>query len=82
MVDKPDKLLGLLDELAELVELHPRNNLNLCLCGGMPTLLEIICTNPNSEARGMAAAVITASLQNNKEVQEIASKYGVLNLMH
>lgn len=39
------KLNDLLDELLELVELHQRNNLNLCLTGGLLTLLEILANN-------------------------------------
>jgi len=35
-------LINKLDELLELVEMHPRSSLNLCLCGGMKALLEII----------------------------------------
>ena len=34
-----------LDEMLELVELHPRNNLNLCLSGGMVNILKLITTH-------------------------------------
>lgn len=64
-----DKLLQLLDELSELVELHPRNNLNLCLVGGLPTLLEIIFDNKDEEVRRNASPVLAMVCQNNKEVQ-------------
>ena len=30
-----EKILELLDELLEVVELHVRNSLNMCICGGM-----------------------------------------------
>jgi Zn-dependent M16 (insulinase) family peptidase len=30
-----ENVLELLDELLELVELHVRNSLNMCICGGM-----------------------------------------------
>jgi len=68
MLDKAENLIELLDELHELVELHPRNNLNLCLSGGMPTLLKIICTNPNPTARSMAASIVSGAVSNNAEV--------------
>jgi hypothetical protein len=40
------KILNLLDELMELLELHVRNSLNLCLCGGMATIMDIIFNSP------------------------------------
>ena len=57
-----DKVLTLLDELSELVELHPRNNYNLCLCGGMPILLDIIYNNQDDEIRRTAAPVFTMAV--------------------
>ena len=45
------KMLDYFEELQELVELHPRNNYNLCLSGGMKTLLEIVRENPDAEIR-------------------------------
>lgn len=30
-----DNVVDLIDELSELIELHPRNGLNFCLGGGM-----------------------------------------------
>lgn len=56
------KVLDLLDELSELVEIHPRNNLNLCLCGGMETLLDIIYNNSNEEIRRSAAPIFTIAV--------------------
>jgi hypothetical protein len=35
-------LVDFLEELLELVEMHVRNSLNLCICGGMQTLMDII----------------------------------------
>jgi hypothetical protein len=51
--DLPDKtrtdddFINLLTELQELVELHPRNNLNLCLSGGMIEIISLIFSHPN-----------------------------------
>ena len=37
-----DELTELLEELLELAEIHPRNNLNVCLMGGMQEILSLI----------------------------------------
>ena len=76
------KLLELLEELLELVELHVRNALNLCLSGGMQTILDIIFNNPHEEARREACGVFSFANQNNVEVHKITSKLGALNLTH
>lgn len=65
----PDILLDGLDELLELVELHPRSSLNLCLCGGMQAILDIIFENEVPEARRNACSIFSFCVQNNKEVQ-------------
>ncbi len=44
-----EKTLDLLDELLELVEVHVRNNLNLCICGGMQTLLGFVLNRSDKE---------------------------------
>ena len=62
------KLLDLLDELVELLELHVRNSLNLCLSGGMATIIDIIYNNPIEEARREACAIFSFTNQNNSEV--------------
>jgi len=59
-----DKLLANLDELEELIEIHPRNSLNLCLCGGMETLLNIMLENPIEEARRLGCSVFSQAVQN------------------
>merc|ERR1719158_385157 len=41
------KMTDLLEELQELVELHPRNNLNLCMTGGMQEILATILGYPD-----------------------------------
>lgn len=46
-----DDLIERLEELIDLVELHPRNNLNLCLSGGMSIVLSIIFNHPKDVAR-------------------------------
>lgn len=65
----PDVLLESLEELLELVELHPRSSLNLCLCGGMQTIIEIIMENENEAARRKACSLFSFAVQNNREVQ-------------
>jgi hypothetical protein len=76
------KLVDLLDELLELVELHVRNALNLCMSGGMQTLLDIVFSNPHEEARIAACAVFSFANQNNVDVQKLTEKMGALNLAH
>ena len=76
------KLLDLLDELLELVELHVHNSLNLCVCGGMQTLLDIAFQSPVEEARRAALGVFAFANQNNTEVQQLTFNMGALNLMH
>ena len=41
-----EKVLELLDELLELVELHVRNSINMCLSGGMQTIMDMMFNNP------------------------------------
>lgn len=77
-----EKLLDDFEELTELVELHPRNNYNLCLSGGMQTLIEIVKVNPDAEIRRHACSIMTAALSNNKDSQNFAKRLGCLTLMN
>lgn len=72
----------MLDELVDLVELHPRNNMNLCLSGGMIEVLSMILSHPDEAIRKKSCSVFTTVVSNNKEVQDFASKLGALNLSH
>jgi len=63
------KLCDMLDELQELVELHPRNNLNLCISGGMHELFALIIQHKNEKVRKLACLVIAAACSNNSQVQ-------------
>ena len=54
-----DNIMLMLDEVLELVELHPRNGLNICLCGGMQTMLDIIVNNPIEDARRDACSIFS-----------------------
>ena len=76
------RILELLDELTELVELHVRNSLNLCLCGGMQTLLQMAFESPSADVRAAALGVFSYTNSNNVEVQQITGKLGALNLLH
>jgi len=37
-----DKIMELLEEIEELAELQTRNTFNLCVCGGMEAVIELI----------------------------------------
>jgi len=64
-----------------LAELHPRNNLNLCLFGGFTELMAIIFGHPHHMVRVAACAVCSTICMNNQEVQDFASKSGAFNLI-
>jgi len=76
-----DELEALIEELQDLVELHPRNNLNLCLSGGMHELLSLALAHPSQGVRRSVCFLISSVCSNNKQVQEFASKGGALNLL-
>lgn len=61
-------MVTLLDEMAELAELHPRNNLNLCLMGGMTQLLGLIFSHDSALVRKAGCTVLTAIMTNNRQV--------------
>ncbi len=63
-----EKVLELLDELLELVELHVRNSINMCLSGGMQTIMDMMFNNPFEEVRREACGVFSFANQNNIEV--------------
>jgi hypothetical protein len=56
------------EELQELAELHPRNNLNLCLSGGLAEVLSLILSHPDDEVRLNACRIFSAVNSNNPEV--------------
>ena len=70
----------LLEELIELVDLTPRNNLNLCYMGGLPALLYLIFVEKKDSLRKTACRILSSILGNNSEVQEFAMKEGAMNL--
>jgi hypothetical protein len=43
-----EEIVTLLEELTDLAELHERNNLNLCLMGGMTELLSLIFSHESA----------------------------------
>jgi hypothetical protein len=75
-----EPLLELLDELQDLVEMHPRSNHNFCLFGGMHELLSLIISHPNEKVRKASCSIFSSICQNNDEVQEFANKAGAINL--
>lgn len=76
-----EKLVDLLEELQELVELHPRNNHNLCLSGGMTEILAMIFSHPSPDVKKRACSIFTTASSNNSEVQKFGAKAGALNLV-
>ena len=79
-VDTP-ALIHLLEELLDLVEIHPRSNLNFCLFGGMHELISLIFSHPSESIRKLACSIFMSITQNNAEVQEFATKSGAMNLV-
>lgn len=71
-----------MEELQELLEMNPRNNLNLCLSGGMTELLSIALGHPSDELRVKACSIISSVSADNKQVQEFAVRSGALNLVY
>ena len=65
----------------DLAEIHPRNNLNLCLMGGMTEVLSLILSHESHHVRRIACGVLTSIMTNNRQVQEFASKSGIINLV-
>ena len=77
-----DEIVALMEELTDLAELHPRNNLNLCLQGGMSELLSLIFSHESAQVRKQTCMLLTSIMANNKQVQEFASKSGAINLVN
>jgi len=75
-----EKLVELIEELTDLVELHPRNNLNLCLMGGMTEVLCLVFSHENDAVRKAACRVFSSVVSNNPDVQDFAAKSGAMNL--
>lgn len=75
------ELMGLLEELQDLCELHPRNNFNFCLFGGMHELMSLIFSHPIEKVRRLACSIFAAITQNNSEVQQFANKAHAMNLV-
>jgi Zn-dependent M16 (insulinase) family peptidase len=76
-----EAVVELLEELTDLAELHARNNLNLCLMGGMTELLSLIYSHESGVVRKQSCHLLTSIMSNNRQVQEFASKSGAINLV-
>ena len=63
-----DEIVTLLEELTDLAELHPRNNLNLCLMGGMTELLSLIYSHESGQVRKATCHLLTSIMSNNRQV--------------
>lgn len=66
--------------MIDLVEIHPRNNINLCLMGGMSEVMCLIFSHEDDRVKKTACSVFTSVVTNNLEVQNFASKSGAINL--
>ena len=75
-----DEVVELLEEMLDLAEMHPRNNLNVCLMGGMSEILSLIFSHDNQRVRKIACSILTTIVSNNREVQVFAAKSGAINL--
>lgn len=75
------ELVTLLDEMCDLAELHPRNNLNFCVMGGMTQILALLFSHESDKVRKGSCHLLTAVMTNNRQVQEFASKSGAVNLV-
>jgi len=64
----------------DLVELHSRNNLNLCLMGGMTEILCLIFSHESDAVRKAACRVFGSVVSNNPDVQDFAARSGAINL--
>lgn len=49
-----EQLSEMLEEVQDLVELHPRNNFNLCRAGGLTEIIALILGHPDSKVRQLA----------------------------
>lgn len=76
-----EEINELLEELMDHVELHPRNNLNLCIMGGMIEILALAFGYPDELVRRNALQIITTASANNLQVQEYAMRSGAMNLV-
>jgi hypothetical protein len=54
------KLLEAIDELHELIDIHPRNGLNLVKSGGFKLLMDAMFNNPHEAVRRMAMQVFSS----------------------
>jgi len=55
-----EKLEADLEELLDVVEMHPRNNLNFCLCGGMTELLGLALGHPSDAVRSQSCYLVSS----------------------
>ncbi|CAI2371665.1 unnamed protein product [Moneuplotes crassus] len=76
------ELLENLDELYEIIDIHPRNSTNLDQAGGFKLLMDTMLNNTHEKVRKLSMEIFAAIVQNNSEMQAIAYKYGGLNLMY
>jgi hypothetical protein len=76
------KTQEMMEQLMDLCELHERNNLNLCLCGGLNSVVQFILKHPDPETRVISCQLFSSVVQNNPEVQQFALRFGALNLMN
>jgi hypothetical protein len=76
-----DELIDVLEELHDIINVHERNSTNLDRIGGFKVLMDVMFNNPSAAVRKVALQTFSSIVQNNKEMQEIAHKYGGLHLL-
>ena len=77
-----DELVDTLLDLEDLIDAHQRNSLNFDLLGGFKILIDVMFNNTHEEVRRSWLIIFSLIVQNNVELQEVAFKYGGMNLMY
>ena len=55
-----EALIQLLEDLLDLVEIHPRSNMNFCLMGGMHELMALVFSHPADNVRKLACSIFAS----------------------
>eukprot|EP00343_Euplotes_focardii_P007816 CAMPEP_0205819472 /NCGR_PEP_ID=MMETSP0206-20130828/1858_1 /ASSEMBLY_ACC=CAM_ASM_000279 /TAXON_ID=36767 /ORGANISM="Euplotes focardii, Strain TN1" /LENGTH=342 /DNA_ID=CAMNT_0053113109 /DNA_START=6 /DNA_END=1034 /DNA_ORIENTATION=- len=75
-------IIEALEELEELIDIHPRNSVNLERSGGFKLLMDTMLNNNNGGVRRLAMRVFGSAVQNTSEMQAVAHTHGGLKLMY
>merc|ERR1712110_679136 len=72
-----EELEALIEELQDIVELHPRNNLNLCMSGGMHELLSLALAHPSEGVRKSVCFLISSVSQTTSRCRSSQARVGL-----